>query len=144
MHGYRAVHLVVEMDGFQVEIQVRTIAQNSWAQLSEDLAVRYGSDLKYELDEDASAKKRLLRDWLEERSEITARMEDIWARQDWIAEQRGQLFAEPDRPELETDLQSLEEERESLREQELEVDNRLGENNVRLAAIISGAEGLEE
>lgn len=34
-YGYRAVHVIVEIDGVQVEIQVRTSLQHLWAELSE-------------------------------------------------------------------------------------------------------------
>lgn len=37
-HGYRAVHLVVNSGGWPIEIQVRTVFQHLWAQLSERLA----------------------------------------------------------------------------------------------------------
>lgn len=48
-HGYRAVHVIVEILGRSVEIQVRTALQDWWAQLSEkysdliDPAIKYGS-----------------------------------------------------------------------------------------------------
>lgn len=47
-HGYRAVHVVVTSDGNQVEIQVRTVLQHQWAELSEkwsdvlDPSIKYG------------------------------------------------------------------------------------------------------
>ena len=47
-HGYRAVHIVVEVLGKTVEIQVRTSLQQLWAELSEkasdeiDPAIKYG------------------------------------------------------------------------------------------------------
>jgi putative GTP pyrophosphokinase len=47
-HGYRAVHLIVEVEGKSVEIQVRTSLQHHWAELSEkssdviDPAIKYG------------------------------------------------------------------------------------------------------
>jgi hypothetical protein len=50
-HGYRAVHLVVLQAGQRVEIQVRTRAQDRWAQFSEKLAERRGMDLKYGIGE---------------------------------------------------------------------------------------------
>jgi hypothetical protein len=47
-HGYRAVHVVVTVNDRAVEIQVRTEAQQKWAELSEkcadviDPAIKYG------------------------------------------------------------------------------------------------------
>jgi ppGpp synthetase/RelA/SpoT-type nucleotidyltranferase len=47
-HGYRAVHVVVSVNGKPIEIQVRTTAQHLWAEISEKLsdtvdpAVKYG------------------------------------------------------------------------------------------------------
>lgn len=46
-YGYRAVHIVVEMFGKVVEIQVRTTFQHMWAEISEKYADLYGSDVKY-------------------------------------------------------------------------------------------------
>ena len=56
--GYRAVHVIVTMDGLPVEIQVRTELQDLWAQAYERLgdrwrrAIRYGGEPD---DPDASA-----------------------------------------------------------------------------------------
>jgi ppGpp synthetase/RelA/SpoT-type nucleotidyltranferase len=44
--NYRAVHVVVDAP-LPYEIQVRTLHQQTWAQLSERLADRYGFELKY-------------------------------------------------------------------------------------------------
>jgi putative GTP pyrophosphokinase len=47
-HGYRAVHVIVVNDQRAVEIQVRTVLQQQWAELSEkasdviDSAIKYG------------------------------------------------------------------------------------------------------
>jgi putative GTP pyrophosphokinase len=46
-HGYRAVHVIVVVDGCPVEIQVRTTLQNAWAQTTERLADRIDPAIKY-------------------------------------------------------------------------------------------------
>lgn len=46
-HGYRAVHVVVDVAGQPVEIQVRTRPQHFWAELSEQVADRVDPALKY-------------------------------------------------------------------------------------------------
>ena len=59
-HGYRAVHVIVEVFDRAVEIQVRTMLQHTWAELSEKLsdlvdpAIKYGGG-------PANVKDRLLR-----------------------------------------------------------------------------------
>jgi DNA-binding protein len=45
--GYRAVHVVVTVEGRFVEIQVRTELQNLWAQLLERLADQWGRQIRY-------------------------------------------------------------------------------------------------
>jgi len=45
--GYRAVHLVVSIEAIPVEIQIRTELQNSWAQIVERLADRWGRGIRY-------------------------------------------------------------------------------------------------
>lgn len=46
-HGYRAVHVVVQLNGKLIEVQVRTELQHAWAELSEKLADLLGIDVKY-------------------------------------------------------------------------------------------------
>lgn len=46
-HGYRAVHLIVKDYGRPVEVQVRTMFQHFWAELSEKVADTYGHEIKY-------------------------------------------------------------------------------------------------
>lgn len=47
-HGYRAIHVIVKFEGASIEVQVRTVLQHTWAELSEkisdviDPAVKYG------------------------------------------------------------------------------------------------------
>lgn len=46
-HGYRAVHLVPRISGFRVEIQVRTVLQDAWANLMEKWADLHGREIRY-------------------------------------------------------------------------------------------------
>jgi ppGpp synthetase/RelA/SpoT-type nucleotidyltranferase len=46
-HGYRAVHVVVNIQGFLVEIQVRTLLQHGWASAVETRADKIDLDIKY-------------------------------------------------------------------------------------------------
>jgi len=46
-HGYRAVHVIVKLEGKPVEIQVRTMLQHLWAELSEKLSDVLDPALKY-------------------------------------------------------------------------------------------------
>jgi ppGpp synthetase/RelA/SpoT-type nucleotidyltranferase len=45
--GYRAVHVIVFIEGIPVEIQVRTRLQHMWAEATERLADRWGRGLRY-------------------------------------------------------------------------------------------------
>jgi len=68
-HGYRAVHVVVGVDGKPVELQVRTAVQQGWAQLVEGLDQRFGWDLKH------GQGPRDVADWLLEMSRLGARID---------------------------------------------------------------------
>jgi hypothetical protein len=46
-HGYRAVHLIVTVDRIPIEIQIRTELQDTWAQIMERLADRWGRGIRY-------------------------------------------------------------------------------------------------
>lgn len=46
-HGYRAVHVAARIDGRWVEIQLRTVHQDTWAQLMESFADRVGRWVRY-------------------------------------------------------------------------------------------------
>jgi hypothetical protein len=47
MHGYRAVHIVPRIDKCLVEIQLRTIHQDLWAQGMETWGDKWGRDVRY-------------------------------------------------------------------------------------------------
>lgn len=46
-YGYRAIHVVATLDGRFAEIQIRTVAQDAWAQIVEQTDKSLGSDLKH-------------------------------------------------------------------------------------------------
>ena len=46
-HGYRAVHVIVTLDGVTIEVQVRTFMEHLWADLMERLADRLGRQIRY-------------------------------------------------------------------------------------------------
>lgn len=46
-HGYRAVHVVAMVLGLPVEIQIRTVAQDQWAQMVESLGDKWGRGIRY-------------------------------------------------------------------------------------------------
>lgn len=51
-HGYRAIHLVVQVDKVPVEIQIRSELQDGWAQIVERLADTWGRGIRYGGDPD--------------------------------------------------------------------------------------------
>jgi hypothetical protein len=74
-HGYRAVHVVPKVGGRLVEIQIRTLSQNAWAQIMEQLADAYGREIRYgggpdrpdgpSNDGDGRTRGDLFQSWLE-------------------------------------------------------------------------------
>jgi ppGpp synthetase/RelA/SpoT-type nucleotidyltranferase len=46
-HGYHAVHLIATVLGVPVEIQIRTVLQDLWAQVSERMGDRFGRAIRY-------------------------------------------------------------------------------------------------
>jgi ppGpp synthetase/RelA/SpoT-type nucleotidyltranferase len=45
--GYRAIHVIAVLEGYHVEIQIRTRWQNFWAQLFEAYGDRWGRQIRY-------------------------------------------------------------------------------------------------
>lgn len=86
-YGYRAVHVIIEVDRRLVEIQVRTGLQDLWAQVMERLADRWGRGIRYgdppddpEVEVAAGFTRRDILELLMERSEIINRLEQVGAR----------------------------------------------------------------
>jgi ppGpp synthetase/RelA/SpoT-type nucleotidyltranferase len=46
-YGYRALHVIVDVDGYLVEIQLRTRFQDLWAQAMEKFADEVGREVRY-------------------------------------------------------------------------------------------------
>jgi putative GTP pyrophosphokinase len=46
-HGYRAVHIIIREDGKLIEVQIRTVLQQVWAELSEKFADVVDASVKY-------------------------------------------------------------------------------------------------
>src|SRR5262249_26239032 len=65
-HGYRAVHIIAEVAGKPVEIQVRTALQHLWAEVSEKASDVLDPAIKYGGGADP------WRTWLTETSELVA------------------------------------------------------------------------
>ena len=94
-HGYRAVHVIVEVDQRLVEIQVRTVLQDLWAQVVERLADRWGRGIRYgELPNDPDAEvgdgatRRDVIEGLMTQSRVTDMVEQAAV---WMAEAEARL-----------------------------------------------------
>lgn len=112
-HGYRAVHLVVTIGGRAVEIQVRTTAQQLWAEMSERLSDRFGVEVKY------GGGGEVVRAALDVASEAVGRLGDAETRVEQLRERTGTLVdtssASATRALLDGSDRELEAMRDSLR-----------------------------
>ncbi|MGE5047437.1 MAG: RelA/SpoT domain-containing protein [Deltaproteobacteria bacterium] len=82
-HGYRAVHVICEIEGKWVEVQIRTPLQQQWAELFDKLADRLGRQIRYGLDADDASRvvvpgttRRDLVERVQRFSGIIARLEE--------------------------------------------------------------------
>jgi ppGpp synthetase/RelA/SpoT-type nucleotidyltranferase len=76
-HGYRAVHLVVQVGPAPVEIQIRTDLEDTWAQIVERLGDRWGRGIRYGgPPEDPEAEVRA-GSWTASRREAMAALIDL-------------------------------------------------------------------
>lgn len=84
MFGYRAVHVIAQVDGFPVEIQVRTLMQDRWAQTMERYGDTYGREIRYgELPPNLSEEQRAAVAMIVERLKIVG---DQWARWEEVSD----------------------------------------------------------
>ncbi|MBK7875790.1 MAG: RelA/SpoT domain-containing protein [Planctomycetes bacterium] len=51
-HGYRALHVIARIEGFCIEVQLRTRLQHGWAELSEKMADLVDHRIKYGLGDE--------------------------------------------------------------------------------------------
>lgn len=70
-YGYRAVHVIIEIAGKLIEVQVRTSLQHLWAELSEKLSDVYDPTIKYGGGDDT------LRVLLSDQSEMVSEVEGL-------------------------------------------------------------------
>lgn len=70
-HGYRAVHVIAKVEEKVVEIQVRTVLQHAWAELSEKLSDLIEPSVKYGGGDDE------IRSFLSKASSMVARYEQV-------------------------------------------------------------------
>lgn len=70
-HGYRAVHVIVDIAGKAVEVQIRNFLQHLWAELSERLSDVVGLNIEY------GGGDATLRNALTDFSEIVSELEEI-------------------------------------------------------------------
>jgi putative GTP pyrophosphokinase len=114
-YGYRAVHVIPQISGKFIEIQVRTSLQNVWAELSEKLSDVVDSTIKYGGGEEAIRKMllvtsetvaefeltetrvaRIPTELMQERPELREVREDIFQLRDKLMNQLNQAISEVD------------------------------------------------
>jgi ppGpp synthetase/RelA/SpoT-type nucleotidyltranferase len=155
-HGYRAVHVIVEVEQRFVEIQVRTTLQDLWAQVFERLADRWGRGIRYgDLPNDPDAEvgggytRRKIVEQLMEQSERLHMLEELavdFAQDEKEQAETDELTSQVEAsPYLKSDprlmelRESLEEHRERL--QRLKGDHRaLEADERRFLKLLRGLE----
>jgi ppGpp synthetase/RelA/SpoT-type nucleotidyltranferase len=78
-HGYRAVHVIVSLDGITIEVQVRTTLQHIWAEMMERLADRLGRQIRYGLPPTPAG--RITQHAAQAVVDIMVKISDQWANQ---------------------------------------------------------------
>ena len=109
-YGYRAVHVIVDIAGKPIEIQVRTSIQHKWAELSEKVSDILDSSIKYGGGDETT------RSWLARTSDLIAGVEST------EKQVTAMLAKAPPRHELSGELQQeLDGLREHTRSQKDEI-----------------------
>lgn len=99
-YGYRAVHVIVRIFAKSVEIQVRTLLQHLWAELSEKLADVIHPEIKY------GGGPEVIKGILDSSSDVVARLEG--AELEMIPlERRLAAIPEPRKEELTPKLEAV-------------------------------------
>jgi len=70
-HGYRGVHIIVDVEGQSIEIQVRSMLQHLWAEMSEKLSDVIDPSIKYGGGEEYIQAER------QESTRLIAEIEDL-------------------------------------------------------------------
>lgn len=107
-NGYRAIHVIATKYGRPVEIQVRTMLQNIWADLSEKVADKFGHSIKYGKGDEAAI------DFLTRLSSATSSLEMVRHRKMELSQRKARLGKSKEIVRLGKDLS--EEERICMRE----------------------------
>lgn len=94
-YGYRAVHVIPEIDGKVIEIQVRTSFQHLWAEFSEKLSDQVDKDLKY--GGGPPEERQLLADLSLVVAECEMMMRSYFRHEKTLAEQEEKLAATKER-----------------------------------------------
>ncbi len=89
-YGYRAIHLIAVVEGFRVEIQIRTPLQNLWAQIMERLGDVIGRGVRYgDLPDEPN--QRAVVDAMFEMADALAYHEGLHARVERVLSQMNEL-----------------------------------------------------
>jgi hypothetical protein len=118
--GYRAVHIRVSLDQRFVEIQVRTMDQDQWAQAFEALGDRWGRQIRYgEPPDDPDravpgdgSRLEFVRQMLS-LSDLMADQEQVEDRMSRLEQRVHEISSGPSSPELLEELQAIRDDMES-------------------------------
>jgi ppGpp synthetase/RelA/SpoT-type nucleotidyltranferase len=127
-HGYRAVHVIVQISGKTIEIQVRTDLQHLWAEFSEKLSDVLDPTIKYGGgDEDIRRTLNTVSKAVEENERIQQRID--------VLEERIEALAPEGVAFLAQEKVQLEEMRETMIGRQQQLSERLRDLLVRLSGL---------